>query len=386
MKKIIKFVLLAIFVGVLASASFQFYQYSLRDNKKDDRDDYLDIEETEDGDVSIIETGDTLVENDVSSIVDNVMPAIVAINATVEESARDFFGREYSRETEGSGSGFIIGQNKKELLIVTNNHVINDASKIEIVFNDGTKANGSLRGSNMVVDIAVVCVSFDDLTQETKDHIKIATIGNSNNVQLGDLAIAIGNALGYGQSVTVGYISAINREVEIEGRNMELMQTDAAINPGNSGGALLNTRGEVIGINTVKLIGNEIEGIGYAIPISEVLELINTLINRQEIEESNRAYLGIQTQDVTKMHSQGFNMPIGVFVAKVEKDSAAEQAGIKVGDIITGVNGIPVESQLDLMEILKYTEANSTGTITASSLENGEYVERTLEIVFGGRK
>ena len=386
MKKVIKFIVLAIIVGILASASFQVYQYIVSNYNKESDEDYLDKEDNDDAEDSLIDTSDKTIENNVSVIVDNVMPSIVAINATVEENVRDFFGREYSRESEGSGSGFIIGQNNEELLIVTNNHVIQDASNIEIVFNDGAKAKASLRGSNAVADIAVVCVSFDDLSEETRNHIRIATIGNSNNVQLGDLAIAIGNALGYGQSVTVGYVSAINREVEIEGRTMELMQTDAAINPGNSGGALLNTRGEVIGINTVKLISTEVEGIGYAIPISEVLELITTLINREEIEESNRAYLGIQTQDVTKMYSQGFNMPIGVFVAKVEKGSAADKAGLKVGDIITAVNSIPVESQIDLLEILNYIEAKTEGTITVSSLESGEYVERTLDIVFDGRK
>lgn len=387
MKRVIKFVVLAIVVGVIASASYQVYQYNRKDKETNEKEEFLKNEnKTKDEDVSLVNTKDNVIENDVSAVVDNVMPSIVAINSTVEESVKDFFGREYRQEAEGSGSGFIIGQNNKELLIVTNNHVIDNASQIEIVFNDGTKAKATLRGANAAMDVAVVCVSFTDLTKDTQNHIKIATIGNSNNIQLGDLAIAIGNALGYGQSVTVGYISAISREVDIEGKTMELMQTDAAINPGNSGGALLNARGEVIGINTVKLIGANVEGIGYAIPISEVLELINLLINRETIKEGSQAYLGIQTQDVTEMYSKGFNMPIGVFVSEVEKESAAEKSGIKVGDIITAVNGIPVESQLDLMEILNYIEANSTGTITTSSLENGEYTQRTLEVVFDGRK
>ena len=387
MKRVVKFVVLAIVVGVIASASYQVYQYNRKDKETNEKEEFLKNEnKTKDEDVSLVNTKDNVIENDVSAVVDNVMPSIVAINSTVEESVKDFFGREYRQEAEGSGSGFIIGQNNKELLIVTNNHVIDNASQIEIVFNDGTKAKATLRGANAAMDVAVVCVSFTDLTKDTQNHIKIATIGNSNNIQLGDLAIAIGNALGYGQSVTVGYISAISREVDIEGKTMELMQTDAAINPGNSGGALLNARGEVIGINTVKLIGGNVEGIGYAIPISEVLELINLLINRETIKEGSQAYLGIQTQDVTEMYSKGFNMPIGVFVSEVEKESAAEKSGIKVGDIITAVNGIPVESQLDLMEILNYIEANSTGTITMSSLENGEYTQRTLEVVFDGRK
>lgn len=388
MKKTIKFILLAIIVGVLASASYQLYQSKIIDNEEDnsENEEYLQ-DEKEDDNLSLIDTkeNDKKLTNDVSAIVDNVMPSIVAINSTIETSVKGFFGREYSQEIEGSGSGFIIGQNEKELLIITNNHVIDGATDIEIVFNDGSSQIANVRGTNTSVDLAVLCVNLDDLSDDTKDHIRIATIGNSNNVKLGDLSIAIGNALGYGQSVTVGYISAISREVEVEGKNMGLIQTDAAINPGNSGGALLNSRGEVIGINTLKLVDKNVEGIGYAIPISEVLNLINHLINQTTIEEGNQAYLGIITQDVTEMYSEGFNMPIGVFVSEVETESPADKAGVRKGDIITSINNIPVESQADLVEILNYTEAESSGTITVSSLENGDYVENTLDIVFGDR-
>lgn len=394
MKKTLRFILLAIIVGVLVSASYQLYQYNRRDDEETSEQEGFIREDSEteshtgeDGDVSLIDTKDNPngMENDVSTIVDNVMPSIVAINSTVIDTTTDFFGRTYSREAEGSGSGFIIGQNKKELLLVTNNHVIEGAEHIEIVFDDGETAVAELRGSNSVVDVAVLCVNLDDLNEDTRNHIKVATIGDSDNIKLGDLAIAIGNALGYGQSVTVGYISALDREVEVEGKSMTLVQTDAAINPGNSGGALLNARGEVIGINTLKLVSQEVEGIGYAIPISEVLQLINNLINRDEISEDNQAYLGIQTQDVTQMHSKGFNMPIGVFVSEVEEGSPAKESGVRVGDIITSINNIPVESQTDLVDILSYTEAGSLGTITVRSLESGEYVERTLEIIFGER-
>lgn len=379
MKKTLKFILLALIVGVLASGAYQLYEYN---NSEDE-----DVNEgfMEDEDDSIIKTDSNIIEDDVSSIVDNAMPSIVAINSTIEEEVTDFFGRQHTQEAQGSGSGFIIGQNNKELLIVTNHHVIEDSKVLEIVFDDGTKAEGQLQGSNSVVDVAVVSVKLKDLSKETQEHIKIATIGNSNDVQLGDLSIAIGNALGYGQSVTVGYISAINREVEVEGRNMELMQTDAAINPGNSGGALLNAKGEVIGISTMKLVGEDVEGIGYAIPITEVLDLLTQLINRETVSESNQAYLGIKTQDVTEMYSQGFNMPLGVFVSEVEEGSSVDEAGIKVGDIITAIDNMPVESQLDLTDILSYIKAGSSGTITISSLENGEYTESTLDIVFGSK-
>ena len=399
MKKAIKFIVIAVIVGVLVSAAYQLYGTNAQEDEDSNEEDFMEAEKAsdslqseelqdEDEKISLIDSKDSgnTIDNDVSTIVDNVMPSIVAINLTVEDTVTDFFGREYSQESEGSGSGFIIGQNEKELLIATNNHVIADAVKIEIVFNDGESAEGTLRGSNAVMDVAVVCVNIDDLSKETQDNIKIATIGNSDNVGLGDLSIAIGNALGYGQSVTVGYISAVNREVDVEGRTMKLIQTDAAINPGNSGGALLNARGEVIGINTMKLVSEDVEGIGYAIPISEVLDLINHLINREVVSEGNQAYLGIKTQDITQMYSQGFNMPLGVFVSEVEEDSAASEAGVNGGDIITAINGMPIESQLDLIDVLNYTGAGSKGTITVSSLDNGEYVERTLDIVFGEQR
>ena len=399
MKKAIKFIVIAVIVGVLVSAAYQLYGSNAQEDEDSNEEDFMEAEKAsdslqseelqdEDEKISLIDSKDSgnTIDNDVSTIVDNVMPSIVAINLTVEDTVTDFFGREYSQESEGSGSGFIIGQNEKELLIATNNHVIADAVKIEIVFNDGESAEGTLRGSNAVMDVAVVCVNIDDLSKETQDNIKIATIGNSDNVGLGDLSIAIGNALGYGQSVTVGYISAVNREVDVEGRTMKLIQTDAAINPGNSGGALLNARGEVIGINTMKLVSEDVEGIGYAIPISEVLDLINHLINREVVSEGNQAYLGIKTQDITQMYSQGFNMPLGVFVSEVEEDSAASEAGVNGGDIITAINGMPIESQLDLIDVLNYTGAGSKGTITVSSLDNGEYVERTLDIVFGEQR
>lgn len=381
MRKVLKFIIVAIIVGVLVSTSYQLYKYYVNGNNDESKDNnnFIDSEE---------ETPDkdkTVLFNDFSTIVDNAMPSIVAVNPTYEETVRDFFGRQYTKEHDASGSGFIIGQNDKELLIVTNNHVIEGASSVEVLFNDGESVSSDLRGSNAVADLAVLCVKTSDLSEYTKNHIRIATIGNSNNVKLGDLSIAIGNALGYGQSVTVGHISAIEREVDVEGRSMSFMQTDASINPGNSGGALLNSRGEVIGINTMKFVGQNVEGIGYAIPISEVLELINHLINRTTVDAGQEAYLGIASQDVTETYSKGFNMPIGVFINEVEEGSPADNAGIEVGDIITAINEIPVESRDDLKEILNYTQAGSSGTVRVSSLDEGEYVERTLDIVFGKR-
>lgn len=386
MKKVSKFTILAIIIGLLSGACFQGYSFIINKNEQEIHKDSAS-NPTNESSPEIIDTNikDSSGVNDVSTIVENAMPSIVAITSTVEGTKRDFFGREYSQEYEGSGSGIIIGQNESELLVVTNNHVIEGAKTIKIVFSDNTTATATLNGSNAVVDLAVLTINLKDLDQETIDNIRIATIGSSNDVKLGEIAIAIGNALGYGQSVTVGYISAISRDVEVEGRKMQLMQTDAAINPGNSGGALLNARGEVIGINTVKLIGREVESIGYAIPITEVIEIINQLINRTAIAKDQQGYLGIAGKEVTEVYSNAFNMPVGVFVSEVVENSAADKAGIKVGDIITGVNNIPVESQMDLMDALRYIEAGTKGTITVQTLINGEYVDQTLEIVFGER-
>lgn len=383
MKKILKFIIIAIIVGVIVSTSYLLYNYFINFNNDESKDneDYI---ENEDGTL-YVDMDKTIYINDFSTIVDNAMPSIVAVNPIYEETVRDFFGREYTKEYAASGSGFIIGQNDKELLIATNNHVIESSSSVEVIFNNGESVSSNLRGSNAAADLAVLCVKISDLSEDTKNHIRIATIGNSDNVKLGDLSIAIGNALGYGQSVTVGHISAIEREVDVEGRSMSFMQTDTSINPGNSGGALLNSRGEVIGINTMKFVGQNIEGIGYAIPISEVLELINHLINRTTVDAGQEAYLGIASQDVTETYSKGFNMPIGVFVNGVEEGSPADNAGIEVGDIITAINDIPVESTDDLKEILNYIQADSSGTVRVSTLNEGEYVERTLDIVFGER-
>jgi serine protease Do len=200
------------------------------------------------------------------------------------------------------------------------------------------------------------------------------------------MAIAIGNALGYGQSVTVGYISALDREVDIEGVNLNLIQTDAAINPGNSGGALLNSKGEVIGINSVKYVDESVESIGYAIPISDAIPIINQLMNRTTLTEKDRAFLGVSGRDVTDVYSQAFGMPVGYYVGTVQEGTAAEKAGIKAGDIIVALNDISIDSEKELQDALTYTQAGSKGTVTVKSLENGEYVEKVLDIVFDYKK
>ncbi|WP_312104918.1 trypsin-like peptidase domain-containing protein [Lachnoclostridium sp.] len=337
-------------------------------------------------DNDIVQTGLTEVSaTDVSGVVENVMPAIVAINCSATQTQYDFFGREYNREISGSGSGFIIGQNNKEILIATNNHVVADATAIEIVFNDDSKATGTIKGREPSSDLAVVAVNIDDLTKETKANIKVATLGNSDNIKTGEMAIAIGNALGYGQSVTVGYISALNREVTVDDVTLNLIQTDAAINPGNSGGALINAKGEVIGINSIKYADTNVEGIGYSIPISQAIPIINDLMNREELKENQMAYLGISGKNVEKSYAEAFNMPVGVYIYKVSEGSAAEKAGLHQGDIITAFNGRSVSDMNQLMSILSYTKGGTEATLTVNILENGKYVEKEIPVTLGFR-
>lgn len=322
---------------------------------------------------------------DVSGVVDNVMPAIVAINSSTTQTSYDFFGREYNNEVSGSGSGIIIGQNDSEVLIVTNNHVIENATAIEIVFNDETKAVATLKGTEASSDLAVVSVNVSDLTDETKNNIKIATLGNSDEVKTGEMAIAIGNALGYGQSVTVGYISALDREVTVDDVTLNLIQTDAAINPGNSGGALLNANGEVIGINSVKYSDTEVEGIGYAIPISDAIPIINDLMNREELAAGESAYLGISAKNISAGYAEAFSMPVGVYVSSVEEGSPAEKAGIKQYDIITAIDGETIEDMDELVSFLSYTKGGTSVELTVSVLENGSYVEKKIDVELGYR-
>lgn len=390
LKKIGIVALAGLLIGIVGATSLQTYNYFANGVGKSsygENDLLVEASMKNDGTGSDAVAVNTQgkVTSDVSEVVENVMPSIVAINSVATNVSRDFFGRQYSHEVAGNGSGIIIGQNDSEILIVTNNHVIDGASKVEIVFADESRASAKVKGAAPSSELAVVSVDINDLNKDTIKNIKIATLGNSDNVKLGEMAIAIGNALGYGQSVTVGYISALNRAVKIEGVDLKLIQTDAAINPGNSGGALLNTKGEVIGINTIKYVDKSVESIGYAIPISDAVPIVNNLMNRTTLVEKERAYLGVFPQDVTDAYSHQFGMPIGVYVGEVEKGSAAEKAGINVGDIIIAINDISIETKQELQDTLTYTRGGSKGTITVKSLENGEYKEKVLEITFDNR-
>lgn len=322
---------------------------------------------------------------DVSSVVENTMPAIVSIESTQVVKQQDIFGRVYNQQETGSGSGIIIGQNDKEVLIVTNNHVVAGATMVEIQFCDDSKASAEVKGTDSGSDLAVVSVPMESLSPKTKGSIRIASLGNSNDVKVGQMAIAIGNALGYGQSVTVGYISAKDREVATEDYTMKLLQTDAAINPGNSGGALLDSAGRVIGINSVKYSSKEVESMGYAIPISYATPIINDLMSNVKISEKEKAYLGITGQDVTDAISKNYGMPMGVYINEVSENSPAEKYGLKSGDIIVSFNNREIKSMAQLQEVLGNRKAGEKVPVKVSRLTDGKYVEKKLEVKLGNK-
>ena len=319
---------------------------------------------------------------DVSAIVEKVMPSIVAITETSTVSS--YFGQTYP--TEGAGSGFIVKEDNEELLIVTNNHVVSGADSITVTFIDDSTAKATVKGTDSTADLAVLSVKFSDLKSETKDHIKVASLGHSDEVKVGQMAIAIGNALGYGQSVTVGYISAKDREVEVgddsssSSNTMVLLQTDAAINPGNSGGALLDVNGNVIGINSVKYADTNVEGIGYAIPMSDAIPIINELMEREVLKDEEKGYLGITGRTISDELSEAYGFPVGVYVSQVSDSGAAKKAGIKQGDVITKINGTKVTSIEQVQNKVNNTKAGTEITVTIARSQDGEYKEQEVKV------
>jgi len=337
-------------------------------------------------------TGTTMVYSDssthVSTIVENVMPAMVSIiNNYTEVSS--FWGQTYREELSSSGSGIIVSENEEELLIVSNQHVIADADQLLVTLIDETQVEAYVKGVDADMDLAVIAIRLDDLSPETRNAIAIATLGNSDELILGEQVIAIGNALGYGQSVTVGYVSAIDREIELEdGSRRSFIQTDAAINPGNSGGALLNAKGEVIGINSNKIGGSSIEGMGYAIPITTASPIIGELMERQtrnKVSESDLGYMGITFQDVTDQIAMMYGMPKGVYVVSVLEGTGAEAAGMVMGDVIVNFDGDKITGFQDLQSVLQYYAVGDTATVTVMRPVNGEYKEVELQITLGER-
>ena len=341
-------------------------------------------------------TNVTYVESDVSDVVEKVMPAMVSIVNNFTETA-NVFGQQYTQEEAASGSGIIVGKTDDELLIVSNNHVVESADTLTVTFLDGSEAQAQVKGLDSDMDLAVIAVSLNDLSDDTKNAITVATLGSSDDLKLGEPVIAIGNALGYGQSVTNGIVSALNREITLEnGSTGTFIQTNAAINPGNSGGALLNMNGEVIGINSNKIGGTTVEGIGgttvegmgYAIPITSASPIIADLMERQtrtKVAEDEVGYIGISLQEVTSQISQMYNMPEGIYVVSVEEGSAAANAGIMKGDIITKFDGSSISSYSDLQKTLQYYAAGDSATITVQRPQNGEYVSVELNLTLGSR-
>ena len=337
---------------------------------------------------------------DVSTIAEKCMPSVVSITNKGVQEIRSGFGT-YQQETSGSGSGIIIGENDTELLIVTNYHVVSDSQELSVYFSfeentEGEEENvvsAKIKGYDSQKDLAVISVKKDDIPQETKAQIVIASIGDSSELQVGEQVVAIGNALGYGQSVTTGIVSALNREVSLTGTNGEtitnqLIQTDAAINPGNSGGALLNMKGEVVGINSAKLASEEVEGMGYAIPITAVESIIGDLMNketRDKVDSEEAGYLGIECIGVTSDVAQTYDLPVGVYVKSVVKGGAAEQAGIQAGDVIVKLDGSSVSGDSELVDALSYYKAGETINIVVKTRESG-YQEQTFSVTLGSRK
>lgn len=381
MPKLIKVISLALVFGIVASVAFQ------ATNLVADR--FLGT--TENREVKSVDntkisqsTGETA-KSDIASIAEEVMPSVVSITNLSVQQVQSFFGGIQEQKSKSVGSGIIISQNDSELLIITNNHVVEGNETLTVSFVDEESVEAQVKGTDAAKDLAVIAVQTKEIKDTTMDQIKVAALGNSDQLQVGESVIAIGNALGYGQSVTSGIVSATGRE--LDGIDEKLIQTDAAINPGNSGGALLNANGEVVGINTAKVATDTVEGMGYAIPISSVSDIIENLMNQEtktKVSEAEQGQLGIQGVDVTADSSKMYNMPTGVYVSEVIAGGGTKKAGITKGSVITGINGTSIDGMQALKEQLQYYRAGETVKITVATPEkNGEYAKRDVEVTLG---
>ena len=349
-----------------------------------------------DSKVEATSTSSNYVATDVSDIVSSVMPSIVAITNVSETEYQSFWGgMPQTYESTSCGSGIIVSQDDNYLYIATNNHVVNGANSLTVTFNDESTVSAEVKGTVPSTDLAVIRVALSSIESDTMNNIKVATLGDSDSLKVGNSCIAIGNALGYGQSVTVGYISALNRQVSVSDSESDtsytadLIQTDAAINPGNSGGALLNMNGEVIGINAAKYADSQVEGMGYAIPISKAEPILEELMNREtrdKVEDSSKVgYMGVKAADLTTEAIQMYNMPAGAFITEVTEGGAADNAGIKKGDIIVKLDGQKVSGKDDLVDKLQYYEAGENIEVVISRANSGEYKEQTIEVILGSK-
>lgn len=346
---------------------------------------------------------DTFSYSSVADVAESAMPSIVSITSKSVQEVQDYFfrgyGRTYQYESESAGSGIIVGSNDTELLIATNNHVVEDSSELTVTFIDESSIAAKVKGTDASNDLAIIAVSLDDISEDTRNQIKVANIGDSENIRVGEQVVAIGNALGYGQSVTTGIVSAKDRSISVSEDSQSyydteetvysnLIQTDAAINPGNSGGALLDMNGNLIGINSAKASSNGVEGMGYAIPISKALPILENLMKRETrsvLSEDEMGYIGIRGQRVSADATEMYGIPSGIYVSEVTTGSPAESAGLKEGDIITAFDSQSVGSMQELSSLLQYYAAGESVDITVSSGDAGNYTEHTLTVVLGDR-
>lgn len=380
-KKVAKIAGAALIFGVVAGVGFMGVSIA-KDKLYPSSADQIQTTTIQKSDDSSDSTsGSGAIAQDVSNIVDGVMPSVVSITSTVETQGFYGFG---TQESEGAGSGFIIAKTDEKLMIATNNHVVSGAKSLTVGFVDDKTASATIVGTDTDADLAVISVNIKDLSDDTLSTIKIAVLGDSDKLKVGESVIAIGNALGYGQSVTTGVISAKNREVSFTDGTMTLLQTDAAINPGNSGGVLVNLNGEVVGINNAKLEDTSVEGMGYAIPISTAQTVLNDLMNAGTIKKDEEAYLGIVGKTLDSSYSEALGMPSGIYVSQVVSGSPAEEAGISAGDIITGFEGNNVSTMDGLKEKLSIKKAGTKVKLTLKRAnQNGEYEEQTVTVTLG---
>jgi serine protease Do len=416
-KAVLAGILAAVTIGVAAggmasfSASQEDTQLQISDDEKDEAaeedkdadDDAAQAGESETefpvGDIAKADlvdvTDEAILNSGVAEVAANVMPAMVSITNTSVQEVMDWFrGGNFQYESKSLGTGVIMGNNDEELLIVTNNHVVDDANELTVSFIDEESVEAVVKGKDESDDLAVVAVKLKDIPEETMDQIRIANVADSEDVRVGEQVVAIGNALGYGQSVTTGIISALGRTIRVSdglGYNdyTDLIQTDAAINQGNSGGALLNMKGEVIGINSVKAGASGVEGMGYAISTSKAIPIIRDLMNKKTrdlVADDQLPYLGIVGQDVTSNVAQVYGIPEGIYVTEVSENGPASEAGITAGMIITGFDGEKIENMTELQELLPYYAGGETVKVTMSvQNEEGEYVEEDFSVTLGLR-
>lgn len=396
--KLLTAVVLGIFFGVCAAGSFflmnkyVFKEEIVTPTETNDelskmKEDLNALESVVMTQKNIAQNVNTAVVTDVTNVVDKVLPSMVAVTNNGEQTVSDWFGRRYTQESQSCGSGIIIGESDTEYFIATNHHVIDNNKSLSVMLSDNTTADAYVKGYDASIDIAVIAISKKDLSKETIYSIEVAELGDSESLKIGEPAIAIGNALGYGQSVTTGVVSALDREMTIDGMTYShLIQTSAAINPGNSGGALLNIAGEVVGINSSKVGSSTVDCMGFAIPISEVKDILKEFSDREvrnKVSEDEKGYLGIGGNDSFDITSLGY--PEGVYVGKVYKNSPAEAAGIYMGDVITKVDGQSVKTISELSGFLDYYKVGETVKLSVTRNVNGELNDLVIEVTLGDK-